>query len=245
VEHYPNPPIQEALIDIQVTAPPDFTAEKLKSTLQGLENQFPEIRENVQLIQGFQLSVAGENQSFSSSRSVDGYLFISNAAKKTVQARRDSFTFNKLRPYTEWKEFKAEAKELWQRYSELVQPVAIRRLGLRYINRIELPHGLLDLREFCLLFPDIPQPIPQGLAEFFQRFIAPKDNGLISAVSLALDYSNPNLRPAIILDIDVFFMVSNAGLESESMWAGFEEMRVLKNEIFSASLTQKAKALFQ
>lgn len=245
MEHYPNAPIQEALIDIQVTAPPNFAVEQLKSTFQGLEKRFPEVRENVQLVQGFQFSVAEGNQSFSSSRSVDGYLFTSKPDGKTVQARRDSFTFNKLRPYTEWKDFGSEAKELWQRYFELVKPVAIRRLGLRYINRIEVPQGTLDLRELCLLFPDIPQPIPQGLAEFFQRFVAPKNNGLISAVSLAIDYSNPAMKPAIILDVDVFHMVGNAGLESESMWARFDEMRVLKNEIFSASLTEKAKALFR
>jgi len=245
VEHYPNAPIQEALIDIQVTAHPDFAVEQLKSFGQGLEKHFPEVQENVQLIQGLQFLLGGESQTFSSSKTVDGYLFKSKTDGKTVQARRDSFTFNKLRPYTDWKDFGSEAKELWQRYSELAKPVAIRRLGLRYINRIEVPQGILDLREICLLFPDIPQPIPQGLAEFFQRFVAPKDNGLISVVSLALDYLRPEARPAIILDIDVFCMIGNAGNQSEAMWSRFEEMRVLKNEIFSASLSEKAKALFQ
>jgi uncharacterized protein (TIGR04255 family) len=245
VEHYPNAPIQEALIDIQVTAPPDFAIGQLKSFGQGLEKHFPEVQENVQLIHGLQFSLGGESQTFSSSKTVDGYLFKSKTDGKTIQARRDSFTFNKLRPYTDWKDFGSEAKELWQRYSELAKPVAIRRLGLRYINRIEVPQGILDLREICLLFPDIPQTIPQGLAEFFQRFVAPKDNGLISAVSLALDYLRPEARPAIILDIDVFCMIGNATIQSEAMWSRFEEMRVLKNEIFSASLTEKAKALFR
>ena len=102
MEQFKNPPIQEALLDIQVTLPADLTLEALKKFHDGLESRFPEKQERISWQQGFQISGAGDSHAISSSRSVDGYLFISKAEGKVVQVRLDGFTFNNLRPYSNW-----------------------------------------------------------------------------------------------------------------------------------------------
>ena len=149
VQHLPNAPIQEALLDIQVVLPPDFAVTTLKLFGSGLEERFPETQERIELVQGMQFTPGGDLQSSATTRSLNGYLFISKTEGKTVQARRDGFTFNKLRPYSKWKDFTEEAKELWGHYESLAKPQKIKRLGLRYINRMEIPPDLKDLRDFC------------------------------------------------------------------------------------------------
>jgi uncharacterized protein (TIGR04255 family) len=173
VEQFKNPPIQEALLDIQVALPGDVTLDILKKFHTGLETRFPEKKERISWQQGFKISGAGETHAVSSSRSVDGFLFVSKAESKIVQARCDGFTFNKLRPYSNWETFSGEAKELWQRYVALAHPASVQRIAVRYLNRIALPLPLRDLREYCPLFPDLPPALPQGMSEFFLRVALP------------------------------------------------------------------------
>ncbi|MBI4658309.1 MAG: TIGR04255 family protein [Verrucomicrobia bacterium] len=173
MEQFKNPPIQEAVIDIQVTLPRDVKLETLTKFHEGVEARFPERQERISWQQGFQISGTGDTHAMRSSRSVDGYLFVSKADGKIVQARRDGFTFNKLRPYSNWETFSAEAKELWERYVALARPSSVQRVALKYLNRIALPLPLHDLREYCLLFPDLPPALPQGMSELFLRVALP------------------------------------------------------------------------
>ena len=94
VEKFKNPPVQEALLDIQVTLPAETTLDVLRKFQAGLEARFPERQECISLQQGFQISGAGDSQAITSSRSLDGYWFVAKADGKIVQARRDGFTFN-------------------------------------------------------------------------------------------------------------------------------------------------------
>ncbi len=246
MEHLPKAPIQEALIDIRVATPPDFQVDSLKLFIKGLEQRFPETKERVELSQSFQIPQAGESKAaIATTKTIDGYFYTSKSEGKTVQAQRGGFTFNKLRPYSRWEEFSGEARDLWQRYVEIVKPQFVQRIAVRYINRIELPVDLLDLREMCILFPDVPESISKGgLAEYFQRFVVPRADGITSAISLSLDLAIPPAKPAIILDIDVWIPLQQVP-DVDKVWPQFEALRVLKNQIFNASLTEKAKVLFR
>lgn len=245
VEHFTNAPIQEALLDIQVLLPTDIVVPTLKTFGQGLEDRFPEQQERFEFVQSLQLNPSGDPQPSSPAKNIEAYLFSSKASGKTVQAKRDGFTFNKLRPYTKWDDFNPEARELWLRYVEIARPRCIKRVSLRYINRIEIPDATTDLRDLCLLFPDVPKGVPQLWLEYFQRFVSPKPDSTVAIVTLAIDVPMAAGRPAIILDIDVCRFFENVPPDANAIWPHFDELRALKNEIFDASLTPKAKGLFR
>lgn len=247
MEQFKNPPIQEALLDIQVALPGDVTVETLKNFHAGLEARFPEKKERISWQQGFQVSGAGDAHSVSSSRSLDGYLFVSNAEGKIVQARRDGFTFNKLRPYSNWETFSAEAKELWQGYVAVARPASVRRVALRYLNRIALPLPLRDLREYCLLFPDLPTALPQGISEFFLRVALPvAETPCLSTVTLTFEPAMPGATALnLIFDNEAAYFPGSLNVDTEAIWSKLAQLRDLKNRVFDASLTEKTKALFR
>lgn len=247
MEQFKNPPIQEALLDIQVALPGDVTMDTLKNFQAGLESRFPEKKERVSWQQGFQISGVGETHAVSSARSVDGYLFVSKAEGKTVQARRDGFTFNKLRPYSNWENFSGEAKELWQRYVELAHPASVQRIAVRYLNRIALPLPLRDLREYCSLFPDLPPALPQGMSEFFLRVAMPiADAPCVSIVTLTFEPPMPGATTLnLIFDNEAAYGFNSLTVDTETIWSKLAELRDLKNKVFDASLTEKAKELFR
>ncbi len=245
MERFKNPPIQEALLDIQVTLPPDVKLETLKQFHAGLVNRFPEMQERISWQQSFQ--IADGTHAISSSRSVDGYLFNSKTDGKVVQARRNGFAFNKLRPYSDWDTFSAEAKELWQRYVAIAHPESVQRVTLRYLNRIALPLPLRDLRDYCLLFPDLPPTLPQDLSEFFLRVVLPLPNTPCASI-ITLTFEPPSLGASVlnlILDNEAAYIADSLNVDTEAIWSKMAELRELKNKAFDASLTEKTKALFR
>jgi len=141
----------------------------------------------------------------------------------------------------------AEAKELWLRYVELAHPASVQRVVLRYLNRIALPLPLRDLRDYCPLFPDLPPALPQGMSEFFLRVALPvADAPCVSIVTLTFEPPTPGATVLnLIFDNEVAYGFSALNVDTEAIWSKLAELRDLKNKVFDASLTEKAKELFR
>ena len=242
---FKNPPITEALLDIQTKLPNDVSLETLTRFQDAVKSVFPVKEDRFSWKAGIELK-EGVPKYLTPSGGTDGYLFRSSDKNKIVQARLDGFTFNKLKPYESWELFSAEAKELWNNYVEVAKPSNVTRLALRYINRIEIPWPFNDFKEYILTFPDIAPGLPQGLSEFLVRLVIPDEK--LKAFAIVTENLSSSPRDAqtvpVIFDIDVFKLVNSKPGESE-IWENFEALRVFKNEIFLKSMTDKAKELFK
>lgn len=248
VETFPNAPIREALIDIHVALPAESTLEVLAQYHEPLKDRFPKRREREIWQSEFRVQPGADPVAKTGPKRIDGYLHTSDADGKIVQARCDGFTFNKLRPYTDWATLSAEARELWEHYQRLAKPANVTRLGLRYINRIEVPLPIRDFREYCPLFPDLPPGVPQSLSEFFMRFVAPVPDipNVMSIVTTTFELPVPGgAKLPLILDIEVFESFELLAPDTEPMWQKLDRLRMVKNDIFFASVTEAAKALFR
>ncbi|MCH7551913.1 DNA topoisomerase 4 subunit A [Patescibacteria group bacterium] len=62
----------------------------------------------------------------------------SNDNLHIVQFNKGAFIFSRLKPYANWEQFSQEALRLWAIYCELLKPSEVRRIGLRFINRISI-----------------------------------------------------------------------------------------------------------
>lgn len=241
---FPNAPITEALLDIRVELPEDVTLARLEVFHDFVKDNFPEKQERISFTSGFKLSQEGP-QPLSTSGGPDGYLFRSPTVGKIVQARLDGFTFNKLKPYENWKVFRSEARELWNQYFQITDPIKITRIALRYINKIEIPLPIKDLKEYILTTPEIAPKLPQGLAYFFMRLDIPNpDTGATAIITQTMENPTENQRLPLIFDIDVFQNTTYIGNKTE-IWEEFEKLRSFKNDLFFNSITEKAKELFK
>ncbi|HXH84143.1 MAG TPA: TIGR04255 family protein [Candidatus Tectomicrobia bacterium] len=223
-ERFPRAPIAEALLDIPRPLP---------------------IREERVRWQGHILVGPAVVQQ-AVARGPDGVLFRSVDERRIVQVRQDGYTFNWLKPHETWEAFRDEARTHWERYREAFRPGAVTRLGLRYINRLELPLPSQDFREFVTTAPDIAPGLPQGLNTFFMRLEIPHgERHLLAIITETMQAPlDEGRRLPFIFDIDI---VREGALEPGApvVWEAFEAMREYKNEIFFASMTSKAKDLFR
>lgn len=244
-EHLQNAPIVEALLDIRVILPSEVDQEKLASFQARLGDRYP----TKQLRSAWSGEVALKADApptFATAGGPVGYQFLSADGKQVVQARRDGFTFSRLRPYTNWKGFSAEARDLWKRYADLVKPEKVQRVALRYINRMELPLPIADFKEYVLTAPEIAPGLPQGLSSFFFRVVIPDAEAeAFATITEAIEHveGSKAVLP-LILDIDVF-RIGALPPAADRLWPTFDKLRELKNRFFFSSITDKAKELFK
>lgn len=242
---FPNAPITEALLDIRVQLPEEVDIKKLETFHDSIKKRFPEKKQRRSVAVKIPILPESASSTLPVAGGPDGYLFRSPNENKIVQARLDGFTFNKLKPYENWKTFCSEANIFWDMYLKKFNPKKITRIALRYINRIEVSLPIKDFKEYILTNPEVAPKLPQSLSHFFMQIIMPKPEIEANAIiTQTMDKPTESQRLPLILDIDVFkeaVYVDN----KEKIWKDFENLRVFKNEIFFNSITEKTKELFK
>jgi uncharacterized protein (TIGR04255 family) len=245
-EVFPRAPITEAVLDIRVQPKPNLNLAELGSVHENIRELFPEKQGITAWEAGFEFNRRDARSLAQASAKPIGFLFRSADQTKVVQVTESGFTFNKLKPYEHWSALRDEARRLWDEYNKIAQPVMVTRVALRYINRIELPMPFADFKEYILTVPEVAPGIPQALDQFvLQLQIAYSDAAALAVINLTMDRSEPIVdKLPIIFDIDVFRESDHDPL-SDEIWQSLETLRVLKNEIFFHSLTDKARELFR
>lgn len=236
-------PITEALLDIRASLPAETDLDRLATFQDSIRDLYPARRERSHWETQYELQPGGIAEVKQSKGGVDGYLFTSADGVQIVQARLDGFTFNRLKPYESWEQFRGEARRLWDHYLEVASPVSASRIALRYINKIDLPLPV-DFKQYILTTPEISADLPQELSGFFMRLVLPfEKRNCTGVITLTLaDSTRPDCA-SLVFDIDVYREeILNA--QDERIWTLMEDLRNTKNEIFFKSLTPKTMGLF-
>ena len=161
----------------------------------------------------------------------DGFRLISADKMHVCQMKPKSVVFSRLTPYENWSNFIGEAILFWDCFVELCAPVAIERLGVRFINqmcmeRSEDPSKLVN--EPALKSIGLPQ------SSFF-REDSLEVTGHPYRVNLvrATQGPQPPLMPErlLLVDIDAFTTVPTP-IDKAAIEARLKELRFLKNFVF-------------
>lgn len=241
---FPKAPIVEAILDIQVEQVPAMDLEKIGTFYDYVKERYSikELRQKGAA--GIRISQQGLNIDEQTVQPI-GYLYRSPDGKSAVQARTDGYTFNKFKPYEDWTAFSTEARKLWGYYLETAKPNRLKRLALRYINRIEIPLPIRDFKDYLLTVPEIAPTLPQALAHFIMRLVVPNPEIEATAViNVVMDQPVEAQRLPVIFDTDVY-KLTNIEATNEEIWDDFDRLRIFKNEIFFNSITDKTKELFR
>ena len=244
-ETFPNAPITEAVLNINVQLPKETKVENLMNLYDNIKDRFSEKEEQHFFKSEFKLPKKGDPGEPQQTYGTLGYLFRSPEEKKVVQSRIDGFSFNKLKPYESWELFQTEGQKFWDLYTQIANPIKITRISLRYINNIEVPLPFNDFSEYILTNPAIAPGLPQSVNTFFMRLEVPNPD--IDAIAIITQTMKPPIQTnklPLILDIDVIKQF-DYGMDFDKMWNDFGKLRNYKNEIFFQTTTEKAKELFR
>jgi uncharacterized protein (TIGR04255 family) len=240
---YARAPILEAILEIRAVLPGGVTVDSLRDVRAGSDvEQYTEAADlgNVDI----RVDATGGAPVVSATNEPQGYQFRDPSAARLFQARLDGFSFHKHAPYTHWEEWRDEARRLWNRYREVAQPVRLSRIGIRYINRLDLPPAK-ELKDYLLTAPDIAPGLPQNLTAYAMQLSIPWPDlpNAVLVVRQAM-VEPPSLDVvSILLDLDVV-QVLDLPANGDDVWVALEELHTRENDAFEWCITNRTRALF-
>jgi uncharacterized protein (TIGR04255 family) len=242
-EHYLKPPITEAIIDLRVDLPESTTIDDLERIHVGLETAYPTKKKR---IYGEVRAQIGDHGAVAAATSKqDGLLFSTQDGTYVFQARLDGFTMSRLAPYDRWEPFRDEARRLWDVYRAVAKPTKVTRLAIRYVNRLDLPLPVADLKQYLRTVPEVSPELPQNLAGYFMQLRIPLDDikSFLLVNQAIIDPARPGVA-SVVLDNDIF-RVDDIPADEQGLWDFFEVLRQRKNDVFEASIANQARELFK
>jgi uncharacterized protein (TIGR04255 family) len=240
--HYDRAPIIEALIDIRCEFPAPPSVEKWIVVEAPLRAKYP-VREELMMSQIQMIPPQGNP---AATHAAAGFRLLSSDRHRIVSVGFGGFTFSWLAPYDRWESLRAEAFDAWRAYLDLLRPTRIGRVGVRFINRIDVPNVNpegIELDHYFRTAPRIAPELPQQLASFFMRFQLKTKykNGSLVITETGAAPPVPNVV-SIVLDIDAF-VEGDPEFTPEEAWNRIDGLRHEKNGAFEACITDRVRDL--
>lgn len=235
-----NPPIIEAMIEFVVAPSEGDATSKLDALRAELLTRFPiqqrrdEFQVQLALGQGAPLAASTVQQR------PHAFLFFSRSQDRAVQVSPLRFAFSQLRSYQGWGALSEETATLWAQYARAISPRRVTAVAVRYINRLELPLGGAPPSEFLSLFPHVPEGLPPIARSLMQVTMPDPVTGSVALVTQTVEpIATAEGAFAVGLDIQARADVDLA-VEDPALWLKLDALRLLKNQIFFASVTDRA-----
>lgn len=121
----------------------------------------------------------------------------------------------------------------------------VTRVAVRYINRFDLPLPVKDLKDYFRTAPEVSPDLPQALAGFFMQLTIPHlDIKSVLLLSETIVGSTEPGSVGVILDFDLY-RIEDIPEEEDHLWQLFDDLRVRRNAIFEACITDQARELIR
>lgn len=235
-------PIVEAILDVHCDLPPKINRGSFQSAAQRVfADGYPEFRTS--FLAQHELAIEpGKQPRAAVHQSVRGFQALSGDKKQIVQSRFDGYSFNRLAPYTSLDDYLPEMKRCWEAYRSFAEPVVVRRLSLRYINRILLPlsNGRVEIDQYIRSGPTLPlsNGIKLTLSGFMHNHqVTEVVTGNQANIILAAQLPENDKLP-VVLDIEAFRQVKLSPVDWTACVPIIASLRLLKNQLFRFTLTE-------
>ena len=245
-EHLLHAPIVEAVIEFRARAEASWEEASLRLGLSEAISDYPTQKKIVggAFTTQFKLRAGVPEAETPSTQHNVGWLGIraeSDDRKQIAAFTRDGLSFSHLTPYEDWDHFQAEALRLWEIHKELARPSQIQRLGVRFINRLEVPIvEELDLGDY---FNQLGEPPGDFLMAGFLRQDLLVPRGYPYRVNVIRTLESPTdptpTKLGLLLDITAFCS-EPIDLQMHTITQRLADLHWLKNKVFFSTLTEKA-----
>lgn len=246
-KRYRKAPIVEAVIEMLVTLPPGLTLDDLARVHAEEASNYPRTERRMALQTELRADADTLAVTQQATQQQIGHVYTSNDGQRIFHSRFDGFMYSQLAPYDRWDKFVSEALRLWGRYAETTKPVTVNRLGVRYVNRLDIPSQNFDINDYLRTRPEVSPDLPQDLTGYFfqVQLPLPSFGAAVSITSTVAPSATPG-HAALILDLDcsqVMALRSEDPGFDEALVSRLETLRSAKNMVFEACITQTTREM--
>jgi uncharacterized protein (TIGR04255 family) len=242
---YTRAPIAEAIVEFHVQGGPDLSMDALMTL--DLGDAFEAPRAIYHLDGDFEF-VDGKMERTETRE--DQLMFVAERGdgQRAVQYGPSIFAFTWRDKYEGWPTFLSEAETVWLAYRAIADPVSVAGVGVRFVNRIPLPHRGVEIKDYLRTSVDVPAQLPQGVRNLFVQMDLPIPQ-LDAEATITTALTPPDKEHAgggLLLDIDVrcgFGMSATDDNFDGSLRETLGRLRYAKNFVFEACITDATRSL--
>lgn len=241
--NYPRAPITEAVLEVRFAHPIAREVIDRATSLIEKEYFYNEEEQSVNI----SMEIAGKPPTVTTEW--EGRKLSSLDRADVAIFRRSAFVCSRLAPYFGWEGFQASIEKAWAALRRHhIGPVDAARVGLRYVNRIDIPvreGAVLNVEDYLNFLPRSPQQFGMPMLEYLVQAQRPigTDDLFFNIISSTVPSPLINMT-SFSLDLDVYRQI-NIPKREEELWALISRMRDHKNFIFEACITERARELFR
>lgn len=241
-KRYKNPPISEVVCEFQFgqDSPWDFTIPEI--IYEKIRTTFPIRSQITQVTTGISANQEELGQKIGT---VPIMRYLNENGTALIQIGTHLLSVNHLKPYSSWQKFLPLIEESYETYCEVAAPKSIHRIGLRYVNTIQITGQSINLEDFFEFRPYVGRDLPRTIGPFMTSVQLPFENSRdilnLQLVSLAGISSD---GVTILLDLDYFLVQpSKVRLDEISEWVDNAHNNI--EEIFEACITDRLRQVFE
>lgn len=241
---YSHAPITEAVIELRMHSEVD--RKEQETVVRRLKKNYPHeeqivaVTANVNALPTGGAVTVGEQP--------QGFRLTSNDQTDVVIISPLGVVSARLAPYPGWDAFCNQAVAVWKVWKRSTEHRSVARVGVRYVNRIDIPRGgreRIRLEDYLTFYPQAPEIGALPMDSYLVQITLPTHNPLWTASITSTGMPSPLLEHmSLLLDIDVF-RTQEIPIKDEDLWAVIGEARDIKNTIFQRCITPQSEELFK
>lgn len=246
---YRNPPIEEALCELYFDPREDWnlTIPGRLHTELGAEYSGKPQHQNVVHVG---LTVHdGQPAALQHGEGLRRVLLITNDRTRMVGIGPDVVSVHMLRPYQGtgdpekggWEEFRGRIQRTLDAYWSVAEPIGVKRIGIRYVNRIGIPQASANVGDYLKCALPVIQELPEQVHQYVSRTEFSYDKEVRIILSQAKLPSSDVTH--VLLDLDIIWQAEQT-IGRERTMEMVQDLRDRERSAFEALITDKARDLF-
>jgi len=236
---YKKPPIVEAVIEFVFAS--ELKPEVLEKVRQKFLETYPLSTPTMRM------DVEVNDQGAKIQRSLQAHRMTTKEAVDTAVLGASSLALIREPPYCGWEAFIERTRIDFRLLQKLGGVREISRIGVRFVNRIDIPIAPgqpLFFPQYIGIYPSLPDIGGEPLNSYLINFDQPLGKDGCKVILNSGTASSPLINHAsLMLDIDV---IKEGGIprQDDAVWALLDRIRSYKNLIFEKCITPDSRALF-
>jgi uncharacterized protein (TIGR04255 family) len=241
---YKKPPITEAVVALRFATLIDV--DNIAKVSAALKSLYP-VQQPITDVR-VHLNLPSAQQPVTTAHPIEthGYRLSTGDQTQIVLVWPAMFVFSQLAPYPGWDAFFERFCRDWAVWKRTLGYRKITRIGVRYINRIDIPatESIVQHEEYLNIYPHVPAEF-QAMTAYSVVAQSPLlDIGCMLTLNSSSAPSPLLGHTAFIVDQDIA-KEGDPPQNDDGIYALLNQIRVKKNDVFEACIKRRARELFE